>query len=911
MESTPTDQRAALLGHLIARHHDQIIGAPRHPRRRPVEISGLLGNHDPDLGAAFDAELRRVLGKDGLSELGEASDENQLAARITQRLADSDAQDRQVLWALAGGDDRLLEVEQLSELGPDRTSGTGRARRWRASFAWLGRRHTWLQRQFAALAMNAVVAAVIVAAAAIVRLSDADPPRYTLSVLALKTFALWCLAFLPCWLYVRFLGQRAGALWDEYVLNLHRLGWDWPRYLPRPVRTSHYYEEWAANGGRRQLQDRNIYRQKFNAYYGRAVAENVREDNFRVRLDTLFPVLLTAAVLAVCWSAVLWDDQFLRAPDDIWDVLKFGFLGAYVFIVQMLLRRFFGSDLRPSAYTSALLRIIVVLVSVAALYQVLEIWLAGNNQAGRWEAAVAFTIGFFPLVATQVLLRAVSAPLRVAMPSLKSDYPLSQLDGLNIWYEARLLEENIEDMQNLATANFVDVMLHTRVPVGRLVDWVDQAYLFLHLDRVEQGTNEAWRARQPLPTAPDAKKPGDHDHATTASEASTKGDSTPAESQALRTLVGSSVKPGSRGGTRTRTVLRQVGIRTATDLIKAFPPDQFDPFVADQELAPQSHHTARMLNDAGIDCGQLRMLVRVLGEEQGLAPVWNWYDRGVRARCPQRLPRSVRRCPVANINESTRLASSNRTNGNGAASTRPHAADPRVHAKRIPWVPYLLGPISPVFTHVVEWLLMIPRRSSPRVARARPSLTGGWFGRLVKGRPDLCIACLVEIGNPPARVRVITHRTAGECREIQLCEPPVTFLGEIRRQHDLQPRSGVLQHHWPGPFRRLPPCEPAQRTLDSRPRVRGRCLAHAGEKRLQRHRDQHQPLQLLRTAARRHHLRVGAHAGCRQRGDQVALRFGRYLAIDENVGEHRSGLIHVRLRRKSDRSLDSAASQNR
>ena len=67
------------------------------------------------------------------------------------------------------------------------------------------------------------------------------------------------------------------------------------------------------------------------------------------------------------------------------------------------------------------------------------------------------------------------------MPSLEADYPLSQLDGLNIWYEARLLEEGIEDMQNLVSANLVDVMLHSRVPVGRLVDWLDQAHLFLHL----------------------------------------------------------------------------------------------------------------------------------------------------------------------------------------------------------------------------------------------------------------------------------------------------------------------------------------------------------------------------------------------------------------------------------------------
>ena len=58
------------------------------------------------------------------------------------------------------------------------------------------------------------------------------------------------------------------------------------------------------------------------------------------------------------------------------------------------------------------------------------------------------------------------------MPTLTTEYPLSQLDGINIWYEARLVEENIEDMQNLATANFVDVILHTRVtPASRSGAW--------------------------------------------------------------------------------------------------------------------------------------------------------------------------------------------------------------------------------------------------------------------------------------------------------------------------------------------------------------------------------------------------------------------------------------------------------
>ena len=43
---------------------------------------------------------------------------------------------------------------------------------------------------------------------------------------------------------------------------------------------------------------------------------------------------------------------------------------------------------------------------------------------------------------------------------------------------------------------------------------------------------------------------------------------------------------------------------------------------------------------------QVRTLVRVLSEEPGLAPVWNWSDRGVRARCRHRQPQSVRACSI-------------------------------------------------------------------------------------------------------------------------------------------------------------------------------------------------------------------------------------------------------------------------
>ena len=469
-----------------------------------------------------------------------------------------------------------------------------------------------------------------------------------LSVAALKLFAVWCLSFLPGWLYVRFLGQRAGALWDEYVLYLHRLGWDRPAHLPKPSRTSDFYKEWLDDEGNLQPKEQNIYRQKFIAYYGRSIPESSTRSNFSVRTETMFPVFLATIVLAVCWVSVLWDTGSAADPAGIWDILKFAFLGAYAFIVQSLIRRFYQSDLRPSAYASVVLRIIVVLVTMAALHQLL------GAVTPATEAAIAFMVGFFPVIAFQALQRAAAATLRVFVPQLTPDYPLNQLDGLNVWYEARLVEEGIEDMQNLATANLVDVILHTRVPVGRLVDWVDQAKLYLHLDRAERGYHERRLVRATEKPAvndnrktPTDQQPPEGDGQdqvalTPADNGKAPSDQTPSapgDVHAYDPLVHGSLSPHNRAGTKTRVALRQLGIRTATDLLKAFPPEQIDRRIDDNDADRLSF---RKLKAGGLDQDQLRTLVRVLDEDTALAPIWNWQTRGVQARRDCRRPRSQR-----------------------------------------------------------------------------------------------------------------------------------------------------------------------------------------------------------------------------------------------------------------------------
>ena len=106
----------------------------------------------------------------------------------------------------------------------------------RKALVWLKRdkARVWLRRKAVAAWMNFLIlaAAGITAASAGLLAAKHWPYPDTWGVGALKLFALWCLSFLPGWLYVRFIGMRAKALWNEYVLNLHRLGWDLPENLP-------------------------------------------------------------------------------------------------------------------------------------------------------------------------------------------------------------------------------------------------------------------------------------------------------------------------------------------------------------------------------------------------------------------------------------------------------------------------------------------------------------------------------------------------------------------------------------------------------------------------------------------------------------------------------------------------------
>jgi hypothetical protein len=211
----------------------------------------------------------------------------------------------------------------------------------------------------------------------------------------------------------------------------------------------------------------------------------------------LVPVLISTLLMAFGWTAVLLPtlaDVTDKALDfrsmELATLLEprrteftFAFLGAYFFTLNMVFRRYVRADLGPKAYSHISVRIIVavVLAWVAAAIPGIA---TDAAQPAAMLLVLAFFVGIVPetgLAMIHDVVRARWNPLGKLIPSLEEKDPLTRLEGITLYDRARLLEEGIENVENLAHHDLIELMLRTRIPTPRVVDLMDQAILYLHV----------------------------------------------------------------------------------------------------------------------------------------------------------------------------------------------------------------------------------------------------------------------------------------------------------------------------------------------------------------------------------------------------------------------------------------------
>lgn len=225
----------------------------------------------------------------------------------------------------------------------------------------------------------------------------------------------------------------------------------------------------------------NLY--DVEAAYGDQVTEALgRESTRATRINPAnrFPIFLAAALIALGWVMSL--PVAVESPAGKTDLVTlltprhttfvFGFLGAYFFAINVVARRFVRGDLRPKAYGAITVRILTVF----AFSFVLDV----AFPAADWVLVAAFVVGIIPETFFTLISEIQRGVLGQKVKVLYEPHPLTKLEGIDIYDRARLEDEGVNNVEALAHHDLVDLMLGTRIPVARLVDWVDQAILYLH-----------------------------------------------------------------------------------------------------------------------------------------------------------------------------------------------------------------------------------------------------------------------------------------------------------------------------------------------------------------------------------------------------------------------------------------------
>jgi hypothetical protein len=328
-------------------------------------------------------------------------------------------------------------------------------------------------------------------------------------IAALRTLFVLTVCLFPAILYYLFIATRKYGILNEFIVNLDRLGLlsQQGAYIEniepisrRKIRIASYLNKFQAVYGPLLVAPEEMEELLTAPDFTEAFANSILNRSLSVSLASIFsaggtlPVLVATVLISIGWLLVLppagaIGQSAASGLKATADPEYFAFLGAYFFSVQMLFRRYVRRDLRGGAYAGVSLRIILAVVGTWVAVLVVPGW--GPKDQPVSHLFVGFLIGVFPPVLWQ-LLRQFGKKISgiETIPATETRMPIGDLDGLNLWHQARLEEEDIENVHSMATADLVDLMLSTRFPSERIIDWVDQAILYIHLGPADPSARE-------------------------------------------------------------------------------------------------------------------------------------------------------------------------------------------------------------------------------------------------------------------------------------------------------------------------------------------------------------------------------------------------------------------------------------
>jgi hypothetical protein len=152
------------------------------------------------------------------------------------------------------------------------------------------------------------------------------------------------------------------------------------------------------------------------------------------------------------------------------DFLLYAVIGSYCFNIGVLVRRTFLADVTEHVYWGAINRLVFSAGLAIATHGLL------SDFMDPLYFVIAFTPGVFFTKLRKTATKALSDTGQET-----DELPLQLVQGIDIWKEQRLEEEGIESVENLATADILNLVVKTHYPLRTLIDWIDQAILIQRL----------------------------------------------------------------------------------------------------------------------------------------------------------------------------------------------------------------------------------------------------------------------------------------------------------------------------------------------------------------------------------------------------------------------------------------------
>ena len=260
---------------------------------------------------------------------------------------------------------------------------------------------------------------------------------------------------------------------------------------------------------------------------------------------------------------------------------SFAFLGAYFYGLNAVLRGYVRRDLRAKTYSALTVRILIVVVLA---------WVLDLVWDGTTLYVLAFLTGIVPETALVLIKELARTRLQGLGASLtfggEETDPLTKLEGIDLYDLARLFDEGVTNVQGLAHHDIVELMLQTRIPAPRILDWVDQAILYLH-------------------AGPVGGDDGAGKHTKVEAAASAVAGATSTSSDRETTLA----------------ILRRYGIRTATDLFNAYDAADSDPVGRKDRLEQLLHMLPAVSAHA---TPRIQAMIDVLRDEEWVVNLTHW-----------------------------------------------------------------------------------------------------------------------------------------------------------------------------------------------------------------------------------------------------------------------------------------------